>query len=316
MEANASNRKRNEEPDVLADKRLEAEQVNLLENSGSKHQEPEGIRKSRRIAGSPTALSTLPLPRRRNRRTIADANTTPLAAGILHALTEPDESMQIAQASAPGQDYQAPYSTPTMTRDFLHVLASNIARHKFVRRISHARYLQIERAAEIEVEDAEITGKQCKIREMQLTTGTQQEDLKVMKAIEDLRSQHARNRIELEQVNTNELRFEGPLSCLNAHHTRRTALRRALDDARDDQCEEEAILHRIAEEAVITAGLLAAGLQVEEVEFMRQIPSGNQESKRPKAMEPRLLSFYQAELADNVKRTSHNLLRAQRKQAQ
>jgi DNA polymerase III epsilon subunit-like protein len=95
-----------------------------------------------------------------------------------------------------------------------------------------------------------------------------------------------------------------------------TALHRALDDARDDQYEEEAILHRIAEEALITAGLLAAGLQVEEVEFMRRIPSGNQESKRPKAMEPRLLSFYQAELADNVKRTSHNLLRAQRKQAQ
>lgn len=56
---------------------------------------------------------------------------------------------------------------------------------------------------------------------MQLTTGTQQEDLEVMKAIEDLRSQHARNRIELEQVNTNKLRFEGPLSCLNAHHARR-----------------------------------------------------------------------------------------------
>jgi hypothetical protein len=185
---------------------------------------------------------------------VASTNPVSPAAGSPLALAEPeglmsiDRQSQSANAALPEQDEEQgeeqgveqgveqsveqgedvsapahPASDNTLTKagEFLRIMASNVARHKLVRVVTYGYQMQIDLAARIRRENAEIATKQRKIRKAHRTARTQQEGSEVEESMHALRKIHDKNTASLETLEENKVGIEVPLKLLNANHASR-----------------------------------------------------------------------------------------------
>jgi hypothetical protein len=138
-----------------------------------------------------------------------------------------DRHSEVAHASTPkqGDDGPAPSqeardSDILKANEFLRTLAANVSRHRVVRHMTHAYYLQFTHAADIRVSRAEIEKEQHQVQETQRRT-EMEETPELVQALKTLRDQHARTIVDLGSTRADKRRFESPLNSLNAEHASR-----------------------------------------------------------------------------------------------
>jgi len=163
----------------------------------------------------------------------SDVDDVPQATSLYRVSAESDGPMpmerhlEVAHASIPEQgddgpapSQEAPDSNIFKANESLRTLAANVSKHRVVRRMTHAYYLQFNRAANIRVSRAKIEKKQHQIQETQRRT-EMEETPELVQALETLRDQHARTIVDLESTRADKRRFESPLNSLNAEHASR-----------------------------------------------------------------------------------------------
>lgn len=171
---------------------------------------------------------------------VSPAAGSPLASAEPEGLNQTDDQFQSANAAIPeqgeeqgvdqsveqGEDVSAPAdqasdNTLTKAGEFLRVTASNVARHKLVRLMTYGYQMQIDLAAQIRADNAEIAKKQRKIHKAHRTAVTQQEGSEVEESMHTLREKHDKNMAGLEKLDANKIGIEVPLKLLNANHASR-----------------------------------------------------------------------------------------------